>query len=72
MITASVINGGPGFPYLSCVLYKYLTSLTDEIDNVLTEITKEDVVDWSVLQAIEKVTDVKFVLRCEFACWHIK
>lgn len=56
MITTSVINGGPGFPFLSPVLYKYLTSPTGEIDNVLTEITKDDVVDWNILQAIEEVT----------------
>ena len=56
MITASVINGGPGFPFLSPVLFKYFTSAACEIDNVLAEITKEDVVDWNILEAIEKVT----------------
>lgn len=57
MITTSVINGGPGFPYLPYVLYKYLTAPNGEIDNVLTEITKDDVVDWNILQAIEKVLE---------------
>ena len=56
MITASVINDSPGFPFLSPVLYKYFTSAACEIDNVLAEITKEDVVDWNILEAIEKVT----------------
>ena len=56
MITASVINGGPGFQFLSPVLYKYFTSAECEIDNVLAEMTKEDVVDWNMLEAIEKVT----------------
>ena len=44
MITTSFINSDPGFPFLSPVLYKYFTSATCEIDNVLAEITKDDVV----------------------------
>ena len=56
LITASVISGGPGFPFLSPVLFKYFTSAACEIDNVLAEITKEDVVDWNTLKGIENVT----------------
>jgi hypothetical protein len=56
MITTSVINGGPGFPYLPLVLYNYLISPTGEIDKALTEIKKEDVVDLGILEAIQKVS----------------
>ena len=53
MIAASIVNGGPSFPYLSPAVYKYLTSKSTE--NVLPDITRSDVVDYEVLQAIDKV-----------------
>ncbi|CAB3996593.1 G2 M phase-specific E3 ubiquitin- ligase [Paramuricea clavata] len=56
MITTSVINGGPGFPYVPPVLYNYLISPTGEMDKALTEIKKEDVVDLGILEAIQKLS----------------
>ena len=53
MIAASIVNGGPSFPYLSPAVYKYFTSKSTE--NVLPDITRSDVVDYEVLQAIDKV-----------------
>ncbi|XP_068725046.1 G2/M phase-specific E3 ubiquitin-protein ligase-like [Montipora capricornis] len=53
MIAASIVNGGPSFPYLSPAVYKYLTSKSTE--NVLPDITRSDVVDYEVLQAIDKI-----------------
>jgi len=53
MIAASIVNGGPSFPHLSPAVYKYLTSLS--IENVLADITRNDVVDYEVLEAIDKV-----------------
>jgi hypothetical protein len=55
MITTSVVNGGPGFPYLPSVLYSYFITPSGEIEKVLSEITKDDVVDWNILEAIQKV-----------------
>lgn len=56
MITTSVTNGGPGFPVLSPVLYKYLVTPTGDIDKILSEITKDDVVDWNIVEAVERVS----------------
>ncbi|XP_068695894.1 uncharacterized protein [Montipora foliosa] len=53
VIAASIVNGGPSFPYLSPAVYKYLTSKSTE--NVLPDITRSDVVDYEVLQAIDKI-----------------
>ena len=53
MIAASIVNGGPSFPHLSPAVYKYLTSL--RIENVLADITRDDVVDYDILEAIDKV-----------------
>ena len=53
MIAASIVNDGPSFPYLSPAVYKYLTSKSTE--NVLPDITRSDVVNYEVLQAIDEV-----------------
>ena len=53
MIAASIVNGGPSFPHLSPAVYKYFTSLS--IENVLADITRSDVVDYDILEAIDKV-----------------
>ena len=53
MIAASIVNGGPSFPYLSPAVYKYLT--TKSTENVVPDITRSDVVAYEVLQAIDKV-----------------
>ena len=54
MITASIVNGGPGFPHFPSILYNYLISSAGETEQLLTTITK-DVVDLTVLEAIQKV-----------------
>ena len=53
IIAASIVNGGPSFPHLSPAVYKYFTSLS--IENVLADITRSDVVDYDILDAIDKV-----------------
>lgn len=53
MISASIVNGGPSFNHLSSAVYRYLTSQTTE--TALDDVTKSDVVDYEVLQAIDKV-----------------
>ena len=55
MITASIINGGPSFPYLSPAVYKYLTSPNNDTSHISTEVTKHDVVDHDILEAIDKI-----------------
>ena len=55
MITASIINGGPGFPHFPSILYDYLISSSGEAEQLLARITKEDVVDLAVLEAVQKV-----------------
>ena len=55
MIMASIVNGGPGFPHFPSILYDYLISSAGETEQLLSTITKDDVVDFTVLEAIQKV-----------------
>ena len=53
MVAASIINGGPGFPFFSKAVYKYI-QCTDAYE-VTEHLTKDDVVDIEVIEAINKV-----------------
>jgi hypothetical protein len=53
MVAASIINGGPGFPYFSKAVWQYI-QCTDT-DAVTEYITKDDVIDFEVIEAINKV-----------------
>ena len=55
LIMASIVNGGPGFPHFPSILYDYLISSAGETEQLLSTITKDDVVDLTVLEAIQKV-----------------
>ena len=55
MIMASIVNSGPGFPHFLSILYDYLISSAGETEQLLSAITKDDVVDLTVLEAIQKV-----------------
>ena len=57
MIASSTVNGGPSFPHLSPAVNRYLTSLS--IENTLADITRSDVVDYNVLEAIDKVYEIR-------------
>ena len=47
------INGGPGFPFFSKAVYKYI-QCTDTYE-VTEHLTKDDVVDIEVIEAINKM-----------------
>lgn len=53
MVTASVCHGGPGLPVFPKAVYSYFQDPNP--DNVIDEISKEDVVDIEVLDAVNKV-----------------
>ena len=61
VIVTSVVNGCPGFPHLPSVMYSYLISPPGEIEKVLSETTKDDVVDWNVLEVIQNVLSTVYV-----------
>ena len=53
MVTASVCHGGPGLPIFPKAVYSYFKDPNP--DNVADEISKEDVVDMEVIEAVNKV-----------------
>ena len=53
IVTASIINGGPGFPFFCKAVWQYMQC--PETDAVADHLTNEDVVDYEVIQAINKV-----------------
>lgn len=59
MITGRSINGGPGFPFFSPVLYRHLVTPTSKVDLVLSGVRKDNVVDWNVIEAVEKISHMQ-------------
>jgi hypothetical protein len=53
MVTASVCHGGPGLPVFPKAVYSYFKNPNS--DDVIDEISKEDVVDMEVIEAVNKV-----------------
>ena len=53
MVTASVCHGGPGLPVFPNAVYSYFKNPNS--DDVIDEISKEDVVDMEVTKAVNKV-----------------
>lgn len=53
IVAASVINGGPGFPFFSKAVYQYIPCA--DTDEAAEHLTKDDVVDIEVIEAIAKV-----------------
>ena len=53
MVTASVCHGGPELPVFPKPVYSYFKDTNP--DNIVDEISKEDVVDIEVIEAINKV-----------------
>ena len=56
MVTASVCHGGPGLPVFPKAIYSYFKDPNP--DNVIDEISKEDVVDMEVIEAVNKVKSI--------------
>lgn len=53
MVASSIINGGPGFPHFSQAVWQYI--LSQDTDRLTEHLTKDDVVDYEVIEAINKV-----------------
>ena len=56
IVTASVCHGGPGLPVFPKPVYSYFKDPNP--DNIIDEISKEDVVDMEVIEAINKVKSI--------------
>lgn len=52
IVASSLLNGCSGFPFFPAIIYSYFI---DPDPDMITDITKEDVVDFEVLEAINKV-----------------
>ena len=55
MVATSIINGGPGFPHFPQAVWQYI--MCQDTDIVTEHLTKDDVVDYEVIEAINKVKD---------------
>ena len=53
MVAASICHGGPGLPVFPKAVYSYFKDPNP--DSIIDEISKEDVVDMEVVEAINKV-----------------
>ena len=60
MVAASVCHGGPGFPVFSKGIYSYFQNPNP--DDLSAYISKEDVVDIDVVEALQKVQQLYEVL----------
>ena len=63
MVASSIINGGPGFPHFSQAVWQYI--LSQDSDKITEHLTKDDVVDYEVVEAINKVK-----LKGSFLCFY--
>ena len=60
-MVASIINGGPGFPHFSQAVWQYI--LSQDSGKITEHLTKDDVVDYEIVEAINKVK-----LKGSFLC----
>ena len=63
MVASSIINGGPGFPHFSQAVWQYI--LSQDSDKITEHLTKDDVVDYEIVEAINKVK-----LKSSFLCFY--
>ena len=61
MVTASVCHGGPGLPVFPKAVYSYIKD--PHPDNIIDDISKEDVVDMEVIEAVSKVKSMTCIFK---------